>query len=81
VEPDREFNKRRRRRKIRRALLKKLIDAVLSGNFNNTPEILTNVYNRGGGARRTYHSPVDRSMYDYGYMEMDEMSARTSKNR
>lgn len=71
---DIEFNKRRRRRKLRRALISKLIHSVLSGDFDNTPALF-NLNNSNGGARRTYYGPHDRSSFNYGYMEIDEMQS------
>lgn len=75
MDTDKEFNKRKRRRRLRRALISKLIHDVLAGEFDNTSALTHNLYNDRGGARRQYYGPNDRSSFNYGYMEMKEMQS------
>lgn len=62
-----------RRKQRRRRLLRKIIDCIESGNFNNTVNVIDNVPNELGKSRQTYHDPSERSGFNYGYMEMDEV--------
>ena len=71
------MNKEKRRRLLRKLLLKKLIRDVVSGKFKNETSQVSPLQNEHGGGRVSYHSPQDRSSYNYGYMEVDEMGAGT----
>lgn len=66
----------KRKRFLRKLLLKKLIKDVLERKFDNTPELLNNLYNNNS-SRKQYLSPLDRSSYNYGYMNINEMGAGT----
>lgn len=57
-------------------LLRKLLQQILEGKFDNTPVLLDNLYNNNP-PRRQYLSPRDRDTYNYGYMELDEIGAGT----
>lgn len=67
--------KQKRRSLLRKILLKKLIKNILEGNASTVPRPEGLLYNELGGARRQYYSPSERSSYNYGYMEIDEMPA------
>lgn len=66
----------KRKRFLRKLLLNKLIKDVLEKKFDNTPELLNNLYNNNS-SRKQYLSPLDRSSYNYGYMNINEMGAGT----
>lgn len=58
------------KRKKRKALLRKIILQILSGQANG----FQNVCNQTG-ATKQYQSPLDRSSYNYGYMTTSEIGA------
>jgi len=60
----------------RKQLLLKLIQQISKGKFDNTPVLLDKLYSNKP-PREQYISPRDRSTYNYGYMELDEMGAGT----
>ena len=70
-------------RRKRRMLLLKLINDILSGNFNAEQPSKDDLYSLHTsvrdqylhGPRPHYISPEDRSTYNSGYMQMDEMTA------
>lgn len=77
--------KRKRRQNRRKALLQ-LIDSVLSGKFDSGEEPINNLFEKDTPAREMspqaaprphYVSPRDRSTYNSGYMQVDEMTAGT----
>lgn len=68
---------KKRRRLLRKLLLKKLIKNILEGKVVTVPEPEGELYNSQGQPRPNYHSPNERSGYNYGYMEIDEIGAGT----
>lgn len=70
-----ETSKEKRRRLIRKILLNRLIKNILEGKMEVIPVPKGVLYNENGGARHQYFAPLDRSSYNYGYMEIDELLA------
>ena len=68
----------KRKKLLRLILLKQVMDKVLGNDFNNIPvapnDLLDSTY---GGSRRQYLSPIDRSTYNYGFMNINEIGAGT----
>lgn len=62
-----------RRKHRRRKLLRKIIDCIESHNFSNMEDIKNNVPNELGQSRPSFHDPAERSGFNYGYVEMDEV--------
>lgn len=69
-------DKNKRRLILRKLLLKKLIKNILEGKVVNLPESSV-LQNPQGQPRPNYRSPSERSSYNYGYMEIDEIGAGT----
>jgi len=72
--------------KDRRLQLMRLISKILSGEINSSEVRLDDLFKlytserdmyQMGGPRQMYVSPVDRSSYNYGYMQSGEMAAGT----
>ena len=81
-----ENQEQRKRRQKRRKALLLLIDSVLSGKINSEQEPINNLFEKDTPAREMspqaaprphYVSPKDRSTYNSGYMQVDEMTAGT----
>lgn len=72
-EEDAEAYALRRRKAMRRALLEKLIKQIENGEYSNLRSKIQNL----APSRQEYKSPLDRSSYNYGYMESKEMEAGT----
>jgi hypothetical protein len=68
-------NKEKRRRLLRKLLLRRLIKNILEGKVRTIPVPEGLLYNQLGGTRRQYYAPNERSSYNYGYMEIDEMGS------
>jgi len=69
-----DYDKRKRRRKLRRLFLDKLINKILSKDIDNKDSLDFNLTNPLGGARRQYYSQVDRNTSNYGYSEVPEVN-------
>jgi len=67
---------RRERRRFRRKRLKMLLEAIESGKLDSNKETLGLLFNQKV-PRQQYVSPGDRSTYNSGYMQIDEMLAGT----
>lgn len=60
-------------RKKRMKLLKKLLEIIEAGKFDSSPpQNLDNI-----SPRHEYISPFERSSYNYGYMNINEIGAGT----
>lgn len=66
----------RRRRSDRRQKLFHILELILDGKIDSSKTPLGKIFNQQG-PRQSYVSPKDRSTYNYGYMETDEMLAGT----
>lgn len=62
---------------IRKALLKRLIFLIESGDFNNLKKVPDKLFSYENYPRRDYVSPPDRSNYNYGYMDIKEIGSGT----
>lgn len=67
----------RRRRSDRRQKLFRILEMILGGKLDSSKEPQAAIFNPNEPPRKTYVSPKDRSGYNYGYMEMNEMLAGT----
>jgi hypothetical protein len=67
---------RKRSRNARRKRLIAFLKMILSGAVNSKRFPVQRVF-EPNSPRREYISPDDRSTYNYGYMETDEMFAGT----
>lgn len=69
----------KKRHILRRRKLLELLKKIQRGELDASKVPLDKLYELyvGGGPRREYESPADRSTYNYGYMWMGEMMAGT----
>jgi hypothetical protein len=65
----------KRKKLLRAILLKKLINQILSGEFDNTTDLPDELFNNQLHPRQKYISTKDRSSYNYGYMTSSEFGA------
>lgn len=70
-------DKNKRRRLLRKLLLKKLIDNILEGKVDTKIQPDHELFSTQGQPRPEYSSPEERSGYNYGYMNINEMGAGT----
>lgn len=66
----------KRLRTERRQKLFHIIEMILDGKIDSSKTPLNKIFNPKV-PRQRYVSPKDRSSYNYGYMELDEMMAGT----
>jgi hypothetical protein len=59
----------------RQKLLKRIINSILSGDFDSSEVDYNELFQVHGPARHEYKSPVERSEYNYGYETIGEMGA------
>lgn len=77
---------RKKKRKLRLALLNRIIDNIESGKFNNIQESKESVYPSYSSRterfvpRGEYLSPGDRDTYNYGYTNINELTGLHSPN-
>ena len=75
--PEKVVEKVNRRKKMkRRQRLMHLINLILGGQINSAKKPMSRLFNQKA-PRFEYTSPSERSQYNYGYMEADEMMAGT----
>lgn len=67
----------KKRQQFRRMMLLKLLRKIQRGEIDSSKVPLDELYQMHTGSRKEYQSPADRSQYNYGYMEIDEMMAGT----
>jgi hypothetical protein len=62
------------KRTSRVKLLRKIIDLILSDNFDNKP-VLSDSPKANRSQTMTYSTPLDRSSYNYGYTTTDDIAS------
>ena len=72
---------RRRERVKRRRELLDIIRDILEGKIDSSKQPIQPYFNNRLSPRAEYISPRDRSQYNYGYMEIDEMLAGTQQEK
>ncbi len=76
----------KRKRVLRLAMLKRLIEMVEGGRFSNMEEDTESLFPTDSTRterfvpRGEYKSPADRDTYNYGYTEVKEMTGLHSPN-
>ena len=75
-----ERTQRRERTRKRRELME-IIRAILNGEIDSSEHPVQRYFSNRIAPRADYISPRDRSQYNYGYMEIDEMLAGTQQEK
>jgi hypothetical protein len=62
----------RRKRSARRQKLFEILNLILEGKIDSSETPLAPIFNQQG-PRQVYISPRDRSSYNYGYCDMEQL--------